>query len=176
MTQKRIWTLALLAAALTVTLTSSSLVLGKGKPGGGDPPPEPPPDLPAVRYRIDFPLLPANSDGEYMVVNDINNEGEIVGMYTTATGNHVLIHYAGDAQASDLNDLVEGEFPRELGCVLDLRSMNGESSWELWSIRMETCIPSRSTSVLRVLSSICSLTMDQLSPTDHRSTRTGTLS
>ncbi|MEO1995457.1 MAG: hypothetical protein ABGZ17_09300 [Planctomycetaceae bacterium] len=48
MTTKRTWTFALLATALTVTLATSSLVLGKGKPPKGDPPP---PDPPPVTYQ-----------------------------------------------------------------------------------------------------------------------------
>ncbi len=73
MTTKRTWIFALLAAALTITLASSNLVLGKGKPGGGDPPHEPLP----IEYHLT--ILPSTF-GEVFPLS-MNNQGEVVGYY-----------------------------------------------------------------------------------------------
>lgn len=80
MSKKRIWTFILLAAALSVMLTSSQFVMGKGKPPQDENPP--------VQYQITWVEVPGNRSN---FVRGINNNGVAVG-HTSNEDN--TIHYA----------------------------------------------------------------------------------
>ncbi|WP_339907214.1 hypothetical protein [Symmachiella dynata] len=130
MTMKRTWTFALLAAALTVTVASSSLVLGKGKPPKDDPPP---PDPPPVTYQITWVEVPGNS-GNY--VRGINNAGVAVGRTNNADATiYYAFRYSIGGGMDNLNseidpnsgwDLTEARGINDSGQIVGVGWINGE--------------------------------------------------
>ena len=113
MKKKWTWSQMLLAAAAVALLVSGSTFVaakpggGGGKPGGGG---GEDPQLPPVRYRIQFIDLPANVTGTPTpYVNDINNLGQVVGNYAAEDGQRAFL-FNGD-QAIDLNEIVAAGLP-----------------------------------------------------------------
>lgn len=105
MTQKRNWTFALLAVALTVSLSTSGLVLGKGKPPKDPPEPDPPPVSYAL-YRFSMPT--DYTDGN-VDIYDINEASELVGRYRDYSAEHSEAFHVdfstGNPVLTNLNDL-----------------------------------------------------------------------
>ena len=97
------WTGLLCTALVAITLVSSGLIQGKGKPPKGDPP-----ELPPVRYQIQFFEMPHQvTTGGF--TNDFNNLGQVVGRYDFNGDRHAYLYDPGTAVAVDLNDIgVEG--------------------------------------------------------------------
>ena len=107
MTTKRTWIFALLAAALTVTLAGSNLVLGKGKPPKDDDPPDPPP------LEFHLTLLPSHLGSE-LHISRMNYWGDLVGRYYIGgviDGDNVstFVYLASTGMLYDLNDFVPAD-------------------------------------------------------------------
>lgn len=96
------------AIALTATLATLGFALGNGEHEAA-----PNPDLPKVRYRIRLPQLPPNSTLGGGIVNDMNNVGEVVGLYSSPQGITAFLYAPARNvnQAIDLNDLATGGIP-----------------------------------------------------------------
>ena len=108
MTLKRTWTLALLAAALAVTVASSSLVHGKGKPPKGDPPP---PDPPPIEFHLT--MLPSNLGNE-LRISRMNYNGDIVGGYyiggvVASENSSTFVYLASTRMLYDLHDFLPAD-------------------------------------------------------------------
>lgn len=97
---QRRW-LTLVAAAFIAIVTSSLSVMA-GKPA----PPPPPPPVP--KMRIQFFDVP-NPSGDKFAIG-MNNQGQVVGVYSTSTGEEHAFLYdpeVNPTMAVDLNDLVD---------------------------------------------------------------------
>lgn len=106
MKKTRTWTLALLAIALTVTLATNGLVLGKGKPPKDDPPTDPPP----VTYELTWiALAPDNFKSVDRPSLHINNNGDVLCTVRINQGdNHSLMVYtAADGILRPLSDSID---------------------------------------------------------------------
>lgn len=117
MTLKRTWTFALLAAALAVTVASSSLVHGKGKPPK-DPPPEP--DPPPVTYELTWIALESQGISDVARTGkDINNNGDVVCNVRFNAGDDTtpVVYFASDGVLRRLSDFIDPDdlFDPDLG-------------------------------------------------------------
>lgn len=119
MKKKWTWSQSVLATAAVALLVTGSLLFAapggvKGKPpkddGGGDGGGTT--ELPPVRYRINFPQLPANADAtDTMWVNGRNNWGQVVGKYSAEDGWRPFLFDPNAGQVMDLNAIVTGGLP-----------------------------------------------------------------
>ncbi len=98
MTNKQIWTCVLLTAALTVSLATSGVVLGKGKP-------KPPPPPAIVNYAIQRVPMPADYSAGIPWPRNINVQGEIAGYYSSLDGGEQPYYVDGNGLLTNLNDM-----------------------------------------------------------------------
>ena len=102
------WTRVPFSIALVGTFVAIGITLQNGEPRSAAGP-----GLPKVRYRIHLPRLPANSTfGEFDVL-DMNNAGDIVGLYSSARGITAFLYAPARniKLAIDLNDLAVDGIP-----------------------------------------------------------------
>ena len=113
MKKKWTWSQMLLTAAAVALLVSGSTFVaakggnGGGKPGGGKEDPQ----LPNVRYRIQFTQLPANvtTANQIPSANGFNNFGQVVGRYAAEDGMRMFLYdpRCDCDQAFDMNMVVD---------------------------------------------------------------------